>query len=113
MERMDFAREQTFARVASEQPAWIFKKAVLNLGLLFSPDSYVLYKIRRGAYGELSAGTVLAVSAVVIASYAVVIIAGALGLATAGGAGRAGTMAAADRGVEVFMAVRFGGDVRR
>jgi len=50
--RLDLAREHALERIRAEQPAWIGKKLVRNLGLLLSPDSVVRTKIRNGAYGD-------------------------------------------------------------
>jgi 4-amino-4-deoxy-L-arabinose transferase-like glycosyltransferase len=83
IERMDLARERTGAFIARAQPGWLFRKAVLNLSLLFTPDSYLLYKIRRGAYGELTAATRFWVRIVVVGSYAMVLTMGILGFAFA------------------------------
>jgi hypothetical protein len=87
-ERMDFAREKTFEFVASEQPTWLAKKAVLNLSLLFTPDSYVLYKIRRNAYRDLDASTLDWLRIASIGGYAVVVALGVIGFAGAPGDGR-------------------------
>ncbi len=51
MERSDYARSQALALIWEEQPGWIFKKAVRTIGGFFTPDSYLLKKISRGAYG--------------------------------------------------------------
>ncbi|MGE4607804.1 MAG: hypothetical protein AAEJ52_13765 [Myxococcota bacterium] len=83
IERMDFARRYVFERVREEQPSWIWKKLVLNPTLLLTPDSYLLYKARRGAYGELDPASVTLLNAVVIGSYAIVFVIGVLGFASA------------------------------
>ncbi len=54
MERMDFARRHTLARIRAEQPAWVFKKTVLGIGRLLAPDSFLLRKLRIGSYGQES-----------------------------------------------------------
>jgi hypothetical protein len=54
MERMDTARSESLALIRAEQPTWILKKLALNLPLLYGPDSMLLEKIRKGAYGEPS-----------------------------------------------------------
>jgi hypothetical protein len=51
MERADYARTQALALIAQEQPAWIFKKVARTVAGFFTPDSYLLKKISRGAYG--------------------------------------------------------------
>ena len=48
----------------------------------------LLYKLRRGAYGDVPAGIERTATVVSIASYALVFIAGVLGIATARGTGR-------------------------
>ena len=88
VDRLDFARRQTLERIAAEQPAWILKKTLRNLAQLGSPDSVLLYKLRRGAYGDVPAGIERTAAVVSIASYALVFIAGVLGIATARGKGR-------------------------
>jgi 4-amino-4-deoxy-L-arabinose transferase-like glycosyltransferase len=86
-ERLDYARRHTFDRIAAEQPAWIFKKTVRSLAQLMSPDSVLLFKMRRGSYGELPdwIGRTLEVAS--IASYTLVVVAGVLGIAAATGTG--------------------------
>ncbi len=86
-ERIDFARRHTLERIRAEQPTWIFKKIVRNLSILLGPDSYLLYKIRRGAYGESSDFAARWIAAVSIASYAIVSALGVLGIAGATGRG--------------------------
>ncbi len=86
-ERIDFARRHTLERIRAEQPTWIFKKFVRNLSLLLGPDSYLLYKIRRGAYGELSSAVALPIAAISIVSYAIVSALGIVGIAGAKGVG--------------------------
>ena len=87
-DRLDFARRQTLERIAAEQPTWILKKTLRNLAQLGSPDSVLLYKLRRGAYGDVPAGIERTATVVSIASYALVFVAGVLGIATACGTGR-------------------------
>ena len=88
VERMDFARRYTLERIREEQPAWIFKKLVRNSTQLFTPDSPLLYKIRRGAYGPVSNGVMNALVAVSAVPYSLVFLAGTLGIAAARGNGR-------------------------
>lgn len=88
MERMDFARQQTFALVASEQPSWLAKKALLNLALLFTPDSYVLYKLGHGSYRDVDPDVARWARGVSVGGYAIVLIAGILGMCSARGRGR-------------------------
>jgi len=86
--RMDFARRYTLARIAEEQPGWIFKKLVRNGTQLFTPDSSLLYKLRLGAYGPVSPGVIMAAVAVSAVPYILVFLGGTLGLAAARGNGR-------------------------
>ena len=51
MERADYARSQAVALILDEQPVWVFKKAARTIAGFFTPDSYLLKKISRGAYG--------------------------------------------------------------
>ena len=88
VDRLDFARRQTLERIAAEQPAWIFKKTLRNLAQLLSPDSVLLYKLRRGTYGEVPGWALPAATVVSIASYSFVFVAGVLGIAVAAGTGR-------------------------
>jgi hypothetical protein len=88
VDRLDFARRQTLERIAAEQPTWIFKKTLRNLAQLGSPDSVLLYKLRRGAYGDVPAGIERTATVVSIASYSLVFIASVLGIAAARGTGR-------------------------
>jgi 4-amino-4-deoxy-L-arabinose transferase-like glycosyltransferase len=88
VDRLDFARRQTLERIAAEQPTWILKKTLRNLAQLGSPDSVLLYKLRRGAYGDVPAGIQRTATVVSIASYVLVFTAGVLGIATARGTGR-------------------------
>lgn len=88
LERMDFAREQTFESVRAEQPLWILKKAVRNLALLLRPDTVLFYKIERGGYHDPSRAAVRAVLMVTVLAYSAVLVAAALGVAGATGRGR-------------------------
>ncbi len=88
LERMDFARRYTLARIAAEQPTWIFKKLVRNCTQLFTPDSSLLYKIGLGTYGPLSLGATNVLIAVAVVSYVLVFLVGTLGMAAARGNGR-------------------------
>jgi 4-amino-4-deoxy-L-arabinose transferase-like glycosyltransferase len=83
MERMDFARAHALDRIASEQPTWIFKKAVRTAAHLFTPDSTMLYLVREGGYGALDPGRVKLLVGLSTLPYALVIIAATLGIAAA------------------------------
>lgn len=85
VERLDFARAEALAQIRAEQPAWIFKKLVRNGALLLSPDSYLLFKLRRGAYGELHPTRYRVLAALCAGSYTLVLVGGALGLVLARG----------------------------
>jgi 4-amino-4-deoxy-L-arabinose transferase-like glycosyltransferase len=85
IERMDFARAQAFQRILEEQPAWLFKKTVRNMALMLSPDSYLLFKMRRGAYGPVTDATYALAMAACAGSFALVLVGGAVGLAIAPG----------------------------
>ncbi len=89
IERMDFARRHFWEKVREEQPGWIGKKLVLNPTLLLTPDSYLLYKARRGAYGEIGPATNAVLGALAIGGYVIVFVIGVLGFASApAGGGR-------------------------
>jgi 4-amino-4-deoxy-L-arabinose transferase-like glycosyltransferase len=85
--RLDYARQHTFERIAAEQPTWIFKKTVRSLAQLMSPDSVLLFKLRRGSYGELPGWIERSLEVTSIASYTLVLVAGVLGIAAATGTG--------------------------
>jgi len=87
-QRMDFARKYTLERIRQEQPAWIFKKLMRNLAILFSPDSSLLEKIRRGAYGSVTFTAARSLLIATVISYIAVIVFGVLGVASARGTGR-------------------------
>ena len=87
-ERFDFARRHTLDRIAAEQPTWILKKTVRGLAQLWSPDAVLLYKLRRGAYGEVPAWIEPTATLASVLTYAGVLVAGVLGIATARGNGR-------------------------
>jgi 4-amino-4-deoxy-L-arabinose transferase-like glycosyltransferase len=86
--RLDYARRHTFERIAAEQPTWIFKKTVRSLAQLMSPDSVLLFKLRRESYGELPGWVERSLEVASIASYTLVLVAGVLGITAATGAGR-------------------------
>jgi 4-amino-4-deoxy-L-arabinose transferase-like glycosyltransferase len=88
MARVDSARRETLALVRSEQPAWIAKKLVRTIALLFTPDSYLLLKTSLGAYGEVPLGAVRGLLLAGSGAYAVVLVAAVLGMAGAAGRGR-------------------------
>lgn len=83
--RADFAQRVTLARIAAEQPGWIFEKLARNLPLLLSPEAGPIYKLRNGSYGEVSAGALGLLTALVVASYVLVFAAAVLGFAAAPG----------------------------
>jgi arylsulfatase A-like enzyme len=54
MARMDLARREALELIRAEQPGWLPRKLVFNLGELASPVTDVFFKIRQGAYGDVS-----------------------------------------------------------
>jgi 4-amino-4-deoxy-L-arabinose transferase-like glycosyltransferase len=87
-ERLDFARAFALARVRSEQPGWIFRKAARNLSLMLSPDEVLRNKIRRGAYGDLAPAPFRGVLAATIPFWIALYCAAAAGIAEAREGGR-------------------------
>jgi 4-amino-4-deoxy-L-arabinose transferase-like glycosyltransferase len=83
LERAALARRWTFERFAAEQPAWAFRKLVREGALLLTPDSYLLYKIDAGAYGEISSGLRAVLAWIVGASWVALAVLAALGMAAA------------------------------
>jgi 4-amino-4-deoxy-L-arabinose transferase-like glycosyltransferase len=86
--RLDFARAQTLERVRAEQPLWLPKKLVRTLAELWSPDSFLLLKLGRGAYGPLPPWALRAILVLAVASYALVLVAAIAGAAGAPERGR-------------------------
>ena len=82
-ERAAWARRRTFAIIAQQQPAWIFRKLAHNVPLLLSPDAFQLYKLRNGSYGDVSAAIVHLVTTATVLSYALVAGLAAFGVAAA------------------------------
>jgi hypothetical protein len=82
-ERAEWARRRTFAIVAQEQPAWIFRKLAHNVPLMLSPDAFQLYKLRNGSYGDVSAAIVHLVTTATVLSYALLAGLAAFGVAAA------------------------------
>jgi len=89
LERMDFAHEFALEQVAAAQPAWIFKKLARNLALLLEPDSFVLMKVRKGAYGDVSTDLARALVAITVATWLLLLVCGSAGVVAARGGGRA------------------------
>jgi 4-amino-4-deoxy-L-arabinose transferase-like glycosyltransferase len=87
-ERLDYARHHALGRIAAEQPAWIFKKILRSLAQLGDPDSVLLFKIRRGTYGDVAPGRAAALAWLCSFSYGAVLFLGVLGLSGAPGPGR-------------------------
>jgi 4-amino-4-deoxy-L-arabinose transferase-like glycosyltransferase len=83
VERAEWARKRTFAIIAQQQPAWIFRKLAHNVPLLLSPDAFQLYKLRNGSYGDVSPAIVRGVTAATVLSYALVACLAAFGVAAA------------------------------
>jgi 4-amino-4-deoxy-L-arabinose transferase-like glycosyltransferase len=79
MNRMEFAQKEAVDLIRSEQPVWLPKKVIRNLALLFSPDSFLLKKISRGSYSDLSLGTTRFLLIIAVTSYLVVIALGFMG----------------------------------
>jgi len=88
MQRVDYARDYTLERIRDEQPLWLPRKLVRNLGLLFNPDSVLLEKLRKGAYTEPGSASARLLLVVHLLLYGLVICAAALGMASARGPGR-------------------------
>ncbi len=88
MQRVDFARAHTLERIRAEQPGWLARKLVRNLGLLFTPDSVPLEKLRSGAYAGSSRRAARALLGVHVALYAALFCGAGLGLALARRDGR-------------------------
>ena len=86
MERADYARDQGFALIRSEQPTWVFKKAVRSVALLGSPDSYLFKKISRGAYPSLSIEAIRTLLVLGAVSTSAILLLALPGLAAARGA---------------------------
>jgi hypothetical protein len=55
-QRLDFARSVALRSIAAEQPSWLARKLARNLPAMLAPDSFVLKKLTRGAYGDLGLG---------------------------------------------------------
>jgi hypothetical protein len=88
MQRVDYARAYTLERIRAEQPLWLPRKLVRNLGLLLTPDSVLLEKIRNGVYGEPGGAGDRALLLAHVLFYGLVICGAALGVARARGPGR-------------------------
>ncbi len=88
LERSDLARARALEEIRAEQPAWIVKKSLRNLALLFSPDATFLYKIRAGGYGSSLPRFVRILLVGSAVFYALLIVAGVLGISQARGNGR-------------------------
>jgi hypothetical protein len=82
-ERARFARRFALERIAAEQPTWIFKKIVRGVVQLFSPESYLLYKIERGSYRDLSLPSVRAILVLSLGFYLSLMSLAILGVAAA------------------------------
>ncbi len=87
-ERLDFARAFALARIRTEQPGWIFRKAARNLALMLSPDEVLRTKVRRGAYGDLAPAPIRALLAATIPFWIALYCAAAAGIAEAREGGR-------------------------
>ncbi|HJO25007.1 MAG: glycosyltransferase family 39 protein [Myxococcota bacterium] len=86
--RLDLARDHALERVQAEQPGWIGKKLVRNLGLLLNPDSVVRTKVRNGAYGDRPAAPARWLLAVSGPAWLALAATAALGVAAARAGGR-------------------------
>ena len=86
--RLDLARRHALERIRAEQPAWLGKKLLRNLGLLLNPDSVLRYKLRHGAYGDRPPGFIRLLLASSIPFYLLVTSFGILGIAAAADRGR-------------------------
>ena len=87
IERADYARSQALALIVAEQPSWIFKKAVRTIAGFFTPDSYLLKKISRGAYGPADLVWVRSVLVLSALAFSLIFLCAVPGVfaATAGG----------------------------
>ena len=83
LERVEYARAYTFERVREEQPGWLPKKLVRNLGLLWSPNDTLFERIGKGSYGEVSTGTVRALFLAHLVLYTGLVVLAVLGIAAA------------------------------
>ena len=88
IERIDHTRREAFALIRSEQPTWILRKLAITLRNVFGADSTLLYKLRRGSYGEVSDGAMRVLRNATLFFYVLVVVAGVLGMAAAPGSGR-------------------------
>ncbi len=87
-ERLDYARHHALQRIAAEQPLWIFKKILRSLAQLGEPDSVLLFKLRRGNYGDVTPAWRTALLWLCALSYGGVLATGVVGMASAPGSGR-------------------------
>jgi 4-amino-4-deoxy-L-arabinose transferase-like glycosyltransferase len=88
MARVDYARQYTLEQIAAEQPLWLPRKLARNLGLLWTPDTVWLARLRAGAYGDVSDLTRRGLLVLHVVLYALLLGGAALGMARAG-SGRA------------------------
>ena len=88
VERYEWSQGEAWRNIAAEQPLWLPKKIVRNGSLLFSPDSWIFYKIRKGAYGDVAPERVKLLIVATVAVYGFLVVAGILGVAIAAGRGR-------------------------
>jgi 4-amino-4-deoxy-L-arabinose transferase-like glycosyltransferase len=88
MQRVDFARRYTLEQIAAEQPLWLPRKLVRNLGLLLTPGSLLLDRLRSGTYPDPGRAAMRAVLLAHLLLYALLLCGGALGVALAGADGR-------------------------
>jgi arylsulfatase A-like enzyme len=83
VERMDMARGEALELIRDAQPTWLARKLVLNPSQLLSPDSELLTKIRRGAYGEVPDLPRRALLLATLAGWALLFTAAVVGIARA------------------------------
>jgi len=88
MGRADFAREYTLQQIRAEQPLWLGRKLVRNLGLLIAPDAVWLERLREGAYPGPGRGVARLLLVLHLALYAALLPAAAAGVALARERGR-------------------------
>ncbi len=88
IEQIDQTRREAFELIGSEQPAWILRKLSITLRQVFGADSTLLYKLRRGAYGEVPDAAMRVLRNASLFFYALVVVAAVLGVAAAPGSGR-------------------------
>jgi 4-amino-4-deoxy-L-arabinose transferase-like glycosyltransferase len=86
--RSDFARQRALEMIRDEQPTWLPKKLIRNMGSMWSPDTVLFYKVRHGAYGKSAHPVLRPLVAASVAFYVLVFAGGVLGISQARDGGR-------------------------